>query len=247
MTTPTFQWPVGKRAAISLSFDDARVSQIDAGIPILDQHGVKATFYLSPSRVHERIAGWRKAVANGHEMGNHTVSHPCSGNFIWSRNNALEEYTLDRMEQELLAANAFIESEFGVTPKSFAYCCGQKYVGRGTMQHSFVPLIAKHFVAGRGFRDEDANDPIYVDLAQLYGVDGDSQPFERLRYWIDKAVAQAGWLVFALHDVGDFPRQSMTTDVLDAVCAYCTNPANGIWIDTVAAIGQYVHDWQKAI
>ena len=245
MTQIPFTWPAGKRAAVSLSFDDARVSQIDAGIPILDRHNVKATFYLTPSRVPERMAGWKQAVATGHEMGNHTVSHPCSGNFIWSRNNALEDYTLDRMKQELRDANAHIESKLGVTPQTFAYCCGQKYVGRGATQHSFVPLIAKYFIAGRGFRDEDANDPIFVDLAQLYGVDGDSQPFEKLRFWIDKAVQQAGWLVFAAHDVGNFPRQSMSADVLDAVCAYCNTPANGIWIDTVAAIGQHVHEWQK--
>jgi peptidoglycan/xylan/chitin deacetylase (PgdA/CDA1 family) len=245
MTRTAFTWPAGKRAAVSLSFDDARISQIDAGIPILDRHNVKATFYLTPSRVPERMAGWQQAVVNGHEMGNHTVSHPCSGNFIWSRNNALEDYTIDRMEQELLDANAYIQSELGVTPQSFAYCCGQKYVGRGKTQHSFVPLIAKHFIAGRGFRDEDANDPTFVDLAQLYGVDGDSQPFDKLRFWIDKAAQQGGWLVFAAHDVGDFPRQAMPAEVLNAVCAYCTESANGIWIDTVAAIGQYVYNWQN--
>lgn len=244
MTTPAFTWPAGKRAAVSLSFDDARISQIDAGIPILDKYNVKATFYLTPDRVPERMDGWKRAVANGHEMGNHTVSHPCSGNFIWSRSNALEDYTLEQMERELMDANAYIQSELGVTPHSFAYCCGQKYVGRGAMQQSFVPLIAKHFIAGRGFRDEDANDPTFVDLAQLYGVDGDAQPFEKLRFWIDKAVQQNGWLVFAAHDVGDFPRQSMAADVLDAVCAYCTAPANAIWIDTVATIGKHVHNWQ---
>ncbi len=245
--TTAFTWPAGKRAAISLSFDDARVSQIDAGIPILNHHGVKATFYLTPGRVTERLAGWREAVAAGHEMGNHTVSHPCSGNFIWSRDNALEDYTLERMEGELLAANDYIREALDVTPQTFAYCCGQKYVGRGESQRSFVPLIARHFVAGRGFRDEDANDPTFVDLAQLYGVDGDAQPFEKLRLWIDKAAQQAGWLVLAAHDVGDFPRQSMTAAVLDAICAYCTAPANSIWIDTVAAIGQYVRSWQKSI
>jgi hypothetical protein len=66
-----------------------------------------------------------------------------------------------------------------------------------------------------------------------------------LRYWIDKAAQQGGWLVFAAHDVGDFPRQAMPADVLDAVCAYCTKPANGIWIDTVATIGKHVYDWQN--
>lgn len=243
MALSPFSWPNGARAAVSLSFDDARPSQVDAGVPILDRHGVRATFYVSPHRLPERIEAWRAAVAAGHEIGNHTVSHPCSGNFPWSRANALEDYTLERMERELLDANAAIEGTLGVRPSTFAYCCGQKYVGRGEELCSTVPLVAKHFIAGRGFRDESPNDPTYVDLAQACGVDGDATPFEGLRAWIDRAAAEGGWLIFAAHDVGDgFARQAMRADVLDAVCAYCADPGHGIWIDTVAAVASYVRD-----
>ncbi len=186
-------------------------------------------------------------ASNGHELGNHTVSHPCSGNFRWSRNNALEDYTLERMEHELLAANAFIERTFGMQPQTFAYCCGQKYIGRGALHQSYVPLVARHFVAGRGFRDEDVNDPTFVDLAQLFGVDGDGMTFEQLCRWIDQAAQRGGWLVIAAHDVGDQPRQSISADVLDAVCAYCADPANGLWVDTVAAVASYVRRWQGGV
>jgi peptidoglycan/xylan/chitin deacetylase (PgdA/CDA1 family) len=246
MTPSPFTWPDGKRAAVSLSFDDARPSQADLGMPILDRYSAKATFYLSPPAVSQRLDAWKRAAAAGHEMGNHTMTHPCSGNFPWSRANALEDYTLERMERELLDANALIEATLGVKPNTFAYCCGQKYVGRGESLHSTVPLIARHFIAGRGFRDEAPNDPTYCDLAQACGVDGDSTPFEGLRAWVDRAANEGGWLIFVSHDVGDFPRQAMRAEVLDAVCRYCTDPANGIWIDTVAAIGSYVRDWQHS-
>ena len=76
-----FIWPEGKKMALSLSFDDARPSQIDKGMPLLDKYGVKATFYLVLYHMEQRIEGWRQAVENGHEMGNHTLSHPCTGNF----------------------------------------------------------------------------------------------------------------------------------------------------------------------
>ncbi|HXI40557.1 MAG TPA: hypothetical protein VNH83_11290, partial [Bryobacteraceae bacterium] len=33
---PAFHWPDGKRVAVSLSFDDARASQVDVGIPLFD-------------------------------------------------------------------------------------------------------------------------------------------------------------------------------------------------------------------
>lgn len=246
MIRSSFAWPDGRRAAVSLSFDDARPSQADTGIPILDRYGVKATFYLSPNRVPERLAAWRAAAAGGHEMGNHTMTHPCSGNFAWSRTNALEEYTLERLEHELLDANAYIKTTLGVQPTTYAYCCGQKYVGRGAQLQSSVPLIARYFIAGRGFRDETPNDPTFCDLAQVCGVDSDDASFEALRAWIDRARDEGGWLVFASHEVGNFARQAMRAEVLDAVCRYCNDPANGIWIDTVAAVARFVRDWQHA-
>jgi len=43
-----FLWPAGKKMALTLSFDDARFSQVDNCLPILDKFGVKVpfTFYL---------------------------------------------------------------------------------------------------------------------------------------------------------------------------------------------------------
>src|SRR5262249_62034159 len=92
-----FTWPDGKRAALSLSFDDARQSQVDVGLALLDKHNVKATFYVVPSAVERRLEGWKKIVASGHEIGNHSLNHPCTGNFAWSRQKALEDYTIEKM------------------------------------------------------------------------------------------------------------------------------------------------------
>jgi hypothetical protein len=37
-----------------------------------------------------------------HELGNHTVTHPCSRNFPFSRENVLEDYTLERLDGDLV-------------------------------------------------------------------------------------------------------------------------------------------------
>ncbi|MGC9327044.1 MAG: polysaccharide deacetylase family protein, partial [Candidatus Hinthialibacter sp.] len=124
-----FPWPEGKRCAVSLTFDDARLSQIDAGIPLLNQYNVKATFYVSPHSLLRRVEGWKAAAAAGHEIGNHTMSHPCTGNYAFSRDNALEDYDLDRIAKEMDDANRLIFKHLQVEPESFAYPCGQKFVG----------------------------------------------------------------------------------------------------------------------
>jgi peptidoglycan-N-acetylglucosamine deacetylase len=236
-----FTWPGGKRAALTLTFDDARATQIDHGLPILDAHGLKATFYVSLGPMRSRLEEWRAAFANGHEVGNHTVSHPCSGNFAFSRHNALEDYTLDRIEEEITGANREIESLLGVKPATFAYPCGQTYVGRGENLNSYIPLVARHFLAGRGFNGESANHPAVCDLAHLLSTSADRVSWEELRPWLDSAVEQGDWLILTAHEVGPEPwHQIMTTDTLEAVCRYATDPENGVWAAPVRDVAEYV-------
>lgn len=236
-----FHWPEGKRAAISLTFDDARHSQITNGIPLLDEYGVKATFYVSLKGLEQDADAWKLAAANGHEIGNHTLTHPCSGNFGFiDDERALESYTLDKMRAELIESNDTIEELVGVTPVSFAYPCGQKYVGRGKTLKSYVPLIAEHFHSGRGWMDEWANDPAYCDMAQLMGMELDGKDFDQVRQIIDRTLAKGGWLVFAGHDIAEDGRQTTRMATLRALCEYAKDPANGIWLDSVEAITRHV-------
>jgi len=238
--TGAFAWPEGKRGAVSLTFDDARLSQADVGLPLLDRYGVKATFYVSPGRLEDRLPVWKQAVANGHEIGNHSLRHPCTGNFPFAREKALEDYNLSQMKHELEEANDVIESALGVRPATFAYPCGQKFVGRGRRLKSYVPVVAEMFQAGRGWMDEGANDPAFCDPAQLLGMELDGLDFEQARKLIDTATENGMWLVFAGHEIGDGGRQTVRVDTLRAICEYARDPENGIWIDTVENIGRYV-------
>jgi hypothetical protein len=81
--------------------------------------------------------------------------------------NALEDYTMSKMEHEMDEANAETQRLLGVKPTTFAYPCGQKFIGRGTGTQSYVRLAARKFRVGRGFRDEAANNPVFCDLAQV--------------------------------------------------------------------------------
>jgi len=240
-----FSWPQGKRCGVSISFDDARPSQLDNGVPILNKHGVRATFYVSPEWFKRRLPEWKAAIACGHEIGNHSLKHPCSGNFPWSRDAALENYTLEAMEAELREANKFIEDLTGVTPTTFAYPCGQTFVGRGPELRSYIPVVSKLFLAGRCFRDESPNDPAYSDFARLAGTDFDGADVQLMKEMLDMARQNGQWLLLAAHDVGEKKRQTVESAVLDEFCRYCTDPANEVWIDTVDAVARYVSNARK--
>lgn len=239
-SAPAFVWPEGKRAALSLSFDDARLSQVDTGIALLDRYGVKATFFIVPGNAEQRLEGWKRAVAGGHEIGNHSLRHPCTGNFSWSREKALETYTLEQMRHELEEANQRINELLGVTPETFAYPCGQTFVGRGTDTKSYVPLVSELFMAGRGWLDEAPNDPDFCDLAQLMGMPMDGLEFEQLRPVLENARQTGQWIVLAGHEMGRAGQQTTRMDMLEKLIQYAQQPDSQIWIAPVGVVSEYI-------
>ena len=200
-TAPNFEWPQGRRAAVSLSFDDARESQPDIGAKLFERFKTKVTFYIVPSRVEPRLEGWKRLAKAGHEIGNHSLVHPCSGNFAFSRDRALEDYNLERMREELIESNRLLEEMFGAAPTSFAYPCGQSTVGRGVAAKSYVPVVAELFASGRGWLDEAANDPSYVDMAQLTGIEMDGKDFADLLPLLETVRENGQWLVLGGHEI----------------------------------------------
>ena len=243
--TAAYPWPQGKLAALSLSFDDARESQVLVGTNLLDQYGIKATFFVEAPAVEKQLEGWRKAVANGHEIGNHTVTHPCTGNFDWSRNNALEDYTLKDIKKEMEDCNKRIEELLHVKAKVFAYPCGQKFVGRGVHTQSYVPLVAQLFLLGRGWMDEAANNPRYCNFAQLTGIAMDGKNFDQILPLLEEARKKGQWLVLAGHEMGESGEQTTRLSMLKQLAEYVQNPANGIWIAPMGTVATYIQNQNK--
>lgn len=243
---PPFSWPTGKQLAVSLSFDDGRVSQVDAGTALLDEYGVKATFYVQPSSVKQRLEGWKKAKANGHEIGNHSHSHPCTGNFAWGQ-KALEDYTIDEIRNDLIEANKQIEQLLGVKPEVFAYPCGQTFVGRGENTKSYVPVVANLFLTGRGWLDEGPNNPTFCDFAQLTGMEMDGKDFDRILPLLESAKKRGAWLVLAGHEMGESGNQTTRLTMLENLIKYAQDPANRIWIAPVGTVAKYIQSQRDEI
>ena len=235
-----FDWPDGKRAAISLSFDDARVSHPKVGKDLFRRLGMPVTYYVLPGPVVQHLEDWKAIVADGHEIGNHTIYHPCTGNFTWSRNKALENYSLASMRQELLAANQQIQELLGVTPVSFAYTCGNTFVGRGSDNQSYVPLIAELFESGRGWMNEAANDPGFADLALLQGIEMDGKDFAEIKPLIDQAIENGSWLLLGGHEIGEDGHQTTRIQMLEELAAYVKSRASEIWIAPVGEVAAHL-------
>jgi peptidoglycan/xylan/chitin deacetylase (PgdA/CDA1 family) len=237
-----FQWPGGFKCAVSLTFDDGLPSQLKVAVPLLDRYGVKATFYVNPSGGDwaERLKPWRKVSEEGHEIGNHTLSHPCSCNYPFSAGRCLEEMTLEEIEADILEAQRRLEAvAAGGRVETFAYPCYESYVGRGAGRRSYVPVVARHFLAARGGGDPPwSNDPLLCDLHYLWSWPADKLTLAEMVGLVEMAAAQGRWAIFTFHGVGGDYLQVEEGD-LRALLEYLEGRSDA-WVAPVAQVAAYV-------
>ncbi|HXY95315.1 MAG TPA: polysaccharide deacetylase family protein [Acidimicrobiia bacterium] len=231
-------FPGGASKALSLTFDDARPSQLAVAVPMFAHYRVSATFYVLAHEVRSRLEAWQHVAASGHEIGNHTSTHPCSANHHLVFVPALEEFTLRRITADIDRASDDIEDMFGFRPATFAYPCGQSFVGRGTSKASFVPVVARRFTAGRGYRGENPNDPALCDLAELdaYQIDG-LTPTELVELVDDSA--PGSWVVLVGHDIGEGGESAVDATALEALCRHLATDRR-IWVAPVRDVARHI-------
>ena len=61
---------------VALTFDDGPSAWTPLVLDLLREHEVLATFFVIGERVRERPDDLRRIVAEGHELGSHTFTHP---------------------------------------------------------------------------------------------------------------------------------------------------------------------------
>jgi peptidoglycan/xylan/chitin deacetylase (PgdA/CDA1 family) len=194
-------WPEGRRAAVSLTYDDAIPSQRLNAVPALNARGLRGTFFLTGKSddLKAHRGEWGALLSQGHELGAHTINHPCDKKFDWvPEGGAIQDYDLSRMESELEENRTLLRSLGARQPFSFAYPCGETEVGEPKV--SYEPLIAKFFLSARGVEGRLAQ-PGSDDLNRIPAFDG-AKTKEELLALVDRAEAQGAWLVLFFHGVG---------------------------------------------
>ncbi len=202
--SPAADWPDGARAAIVLTYDDAAPSQLEHAIPALDAAGLKGTFFLSNVR-REDVDRWRSAARNGHELGNHTLNHPClAGTFEMPPRQQLEAHSPQSVLQEIAQQNALLTAIDGRSGHGFAVPCGQTLAGGrdylGPLRQS--GLVTYSRVADQTEADL-RRDPLDLDPMNLPGRafsgPGSAEPMIR---FAEQAANGGGLAVYVFHGVG---------------------------------------------
>lgn len=198
-----FSWPDGCEGAVSLTFDDAMRSQLDLAVPMLQEAGLRGTFYVNPRGEdwRERLAPWREVARAGHEVGNHTVNHPCSRNFGFAREQVLETMSLDGIEWEIREGRRRLLELIPDQPEmTFCYPCYQDFIGEGALRQSYVPLVARYHPAGRG-RGEAPNHPLWQDLHTLGSCSAERMSGPEMVGYAERAATQGRWTILTFHGI----------------------------------------------
>jgi peptidoglycan/xylan/chitin deacetylase (PgdA/CDA1 family) len=120
-------WRVpGAGNRIALTFDDGPSESTPALLALLKEHNAKATFFVCGHNAR-RLPEVLKAIADeGHEIGNHTWSHP-----------RLDFASRTKMRDEIGRTQTLIEEITGSKPIHFRAPYGVRWFGLGGVQKEF--------------------------------------------------------------------------------------------------------------
>lgn len=248
VTNTAFAWPGGARAAVSLAYDDALDSQLDNAIPALDRHGLKGTFYLQLSSppVAARMQDWRAAAANGHELGNHSLFHQCSGagpdrGWVAPHRN-LDTTTREQMRDQVLLGNTMLAAIDGRTERTYTAPCFDVKAVDG----DYLPPLHASFVAikaGNGPAipaSMAAVDPFRVSSHAPVGASG-----AELIALVDRAAQNGTMIAFTFHGIGG-DHLSVSTQAHEELVRYLAAHRKEYWTDTFLNIMKHVRQQQAA-
>ncbi len=229
-----------KKAAVVITYDDAINEHLDNAIPLLDSLGLKATFYVTgfSASMQSRLNDWKKIAVNGHELGNHTMYHPCTGGpgREWVKpDQDLSKYSIQRMVDETRATNLLLQAMDGKTSRTFAFTCGDTKIG----DSSFAPLLQKDFVAMRSVRNEmhRIND-INLNDVDCYLVNGESG--EQLIAWAKKAINTNSLLVVLFHGVGGGNGLNVSLPAHRQFLQYLKQQEKDTWIAPMVEVAAFI-------
>jgi len=234
----------GKKCAVVLTYDDAIDQHLDNAVPLLDSLGLKATFYITAfsQSVQTRINDWKKLSVTGHELGNHTLFHPCIGNSPgreWvSPENNLNNYTVKRMENEIRMTNTFLQALDGKIKRTFAFTCGDMKIA----DSSFINGMKKDFVAARAVRNEMHK----INEVDLYNIDCymvNNNSFEEMKAWVDKAIETNSLLVILFHGVGGGNSLNVSLTDHHKLLTYLKQKQESIWVAPMITVAEHINEW----
>jgi peptidoglycan/xylan/chitin deacetylase (PgdA/CDA1 family) len=213
-------------AAISYTFDDNLREQYTLALPMLNEVGFKATFFVIAGKTAETPAEGEKKQADanvrgkwggiswpelkqmadqGHEIGSHTWSH-----------QGMTKLSPAEVDGELKKAYDAIKAHIGKPPLTLAF------PGNGSSPEVQAAAL-KYHVAFRSYQEATSEKSTTASL----------------NAWADKVIKDKKWGVMMTHAITDGYAAMSSPEVFHAHLKYVKGLEGQVWVDTFANVARY--------
>jgi len=214
--------------------------QVDAALAKLRQTGT--TYGPAPrrSRGDRRYTiTWdelRRHAAEGHEIANHSVTHPFmpaldEANIVYE----IEKANEDIREQLGLKHTFSIEAPYGIDdPRVRPIVASRFNLTRNWVTDEFMDGIL------RG----DRRDPTTTTKAYMQWQRGPlaRTTLDEMKGWVDTSIGHSIWLVLVLHGIEGIGYEALTTETMRAYLDYIKGHERQLWIATFQDGAKYARE-----
>jgi hypothetical protein len=224
-------WSGFRAAAITYTFDDGYMAGLyNTAIPMFNEpnFGYKLTAYPVINWCGGYWSNLQAAAAVGHEVGNHTVSHPDNWCSLSSADQAAQ-YTSSQS-----TINSYIPGNQCLTV-AYPYCCV-------TNQST----VATYFIAGRTCTSTNYNPAtpsnFYAIQSAFLGSAG-TNTLAGITTLDDAAAANGGWMVFTIHALdSDSGYSPLSSTILRQSLDYLAARRSTFWVNTFLNVVKYIRE-----
>lgn len=176
-----------RRPIVTITFDDAWISQYQEALPLLERYKIFATFYILTGSLdkpdymtRDQVLALHKA---GHEIGAHTVTHP-----------DLNTLSLFQVEQELKNSKQFLEDLIKKPVPNFA-------APYGSASNKVLELIRKFFKSNRsisfGLNTKNTLDQFKIRALPI----STGTTFSEIEHFLEDVAKYNAWAVLIYHRI----------------------------------------------
>jgi len=232
-----------KECAVVLTYDDALNVHLDKVLPVLDSAKIKATFYVYGNSVvfQNRIDEWKSLAMSGHELGNHSLFHPCNGKTKgneWVKNDYdLQYYSIERLLDEIKLANTLLKTIDGKNKRTYAYPCGDKMVE----EENYKNELHQIFPAARG-TSIGFNKFSEIDLFDIKIYPANDKKGDELIRIVQEALKEQAMVVFMFHGVGGGHELNISLEEHNKLIEYLNKNRNSIRTAPLIEIVEYLNN-----
>lgn len=228
-------WFEQKKSAVVLTFDDALPEHFNTVIPLMDSYDFEGTFYINKLNSYNWTGA---AISEGHEIGNHTQSHP-----------NLLDLTASELKVQVSAFRDTLIHKTGYEVSTIAYPFG---AGSETAASSYEvqDTVANFHIAGRGVYSFGVSDWVYdfaTDDRGYYQLPSLTGAASNWFSSIDNCIDNGGFLPLFYHAIGNPAGfDNVSEEEFTSQLNYLQAKGDSVWVTTLANSIKYHRERKTA-